>query len=313
MGRSAVVVVNQRKPASVAAAASIDRLISEHGSVAGRVDLSQGCPADGVGDADLVVVLGGDGTLLAAARCYLHAGVPLLGVNTGRVGFMAAFDAATLADAAAEVFGDGPLATRSLQTLTATSPAADADARAGVPGGVRRETALNEFVITAGPPYRMITLRLTIDGEPGPVVSGDGLIVSTPTGSTAYNVSAGGPILSPGLRAITITPIAAHSLSFRPIVVPAASVVEVVVESGNSGDWNASDTEVGDTSSRGLLGTTLVADGQIHRPLAEGDRIVFRGDGADIRFVVDPRMSFWRTLMDKMRWAAAPKGREGTS
>jgi NAD+ kinase len=141
----------------------------------------------------------------------------------------------------------------------------------------------------------MISMGMRIGREDGPSVTGDGLIVSTPTGSTAYNVSAGGPILSPELDALVITPIAAHTLAFRPVVVPFATRVELTmlrlnrVESGH--------------------GTTLTLDGQISVPLAEGDRIVLSRDERAIRFVRNPLGSYWATLIDKLHWGAAPRMR----
>ncbi len=93
--------------------------------------------------------------------------------------------------------------------------------------------ALNDAVVTAGPPYRMIAMSVRIDGSQGPVIMGDGLIVSTPIGSTAYNASAGGPIVSPDVPAMILTPIAAHSLSFRPVVVAAGSTIEIAIDKAN--------------------------------------------------------------------------------
>src|SRR5205823_3104414 len=110
-------------------------------------------------------------------------------------------------------------------------------------------TSLNDTVITAGAPFHMIELRLGVDGEDGIGMQGDGLIIATPSGSTAYNVSAGGPILSPGVQAMCITPICAHSLSFRPVVVPAQSTIVIVAARVNAG-------------------TTLFCDGQSSTTLA---------------------------------------------
>src|SRR5690606_8901839 len=118
-----------------------------------------------------------------------------------------------------------------------------------------KDVALNDCVVTAGPPYRMIELDVYIDGEPGPTLRGDGVIVSTPIGSTAYNVSAGGPIVSPDLDSFTITPHAAHSLAFRPIVVPSSCEIDLHLRKGNDADDG---------------GTTLVLDGQVDTRLQSG-------------------------------------------
>jgi NAD+ kinase len=138
---------------------------------------------------------------------------------------------------------------------------------------------------------------MRINDEKGPTVNGDGMIVSTPTGSTAYNVSAGGPIVSPDVDALVITPIAAHSLSFRPIVVGAASRIELIMNRVNSSGADGG----------GCAGTTLVLDGQVVCPLAEGDRVVLGLDPRPVRFVRNPRGGYWTTLTEKMHWAAPPR------
>jgi NAD+ kinase len=284
-----LVIVNRRKPDAEHALRHVVDLIERHGTLVGVLDAeSPDGRVPSPGGVDLIAVLGGDGTLLGAARRHGAMGRPLVGINIGRVGFLAAYELDRVEGAAADLFGTAPLHERSLPELSV------AVHNAGVPQPRATETALNEFVVTAGPPYRMITLRLLIDGHDGPLVSGDGLIVSTPTGSTAYSLSAGGPIVAPGVDAVVLTPIAAHTLSFRPIVVPMASTVEVSVESVNA-------TEE--------AGTTLVADGQVHHRLREGDRLVFRAGPSRARFVVDPLQSYWDTLQGKMRWAIPPKRR----
>jgi len=287
VGRAVLVAINSQKPSAGETADRLCAVIERHGTLVGRVDVAEGCELDLARKADVIAVLGGDGTLLAATRCFFAVEAPLLGINTGRVGFLAAFDAESLEENAPALFGDEPLSTRTLRMITA---------RVRGPRG-EEETlhALNELVITAGPPFRMITLDISIDGERGPSVSGDGLILSTPTGSTAYNVSAGGPIVAPDVGGLVLTPIAAHSLSFRPIVLPERARIEVEVGAGNDEDGS---------------GTTLVADGQVHRRVRTGDVIELCGGGRAVDFVTDPSVSYWRTLMHKMHWAAPPKGRE---
>lgn len=287
MGRRVLLIVNRRKAEAARAERAVRTLIERRGEVVGVVDAEHPgvAPRGGV---DLAVVLGGDGTILSAARWLGESGVPLMGVNIGKVGFMAGFEVETLEERADDVFGGGVLAVHEVRSI---------EGRVFERGALEARfeaRAINEFVVTAGPPYRMVTLTLRIDGAEGPTVSGDGLIVATPTGSTAYTLSAGGPIVAPGVEAVVLTPIAAHSLSFRPIVVPASSVVELTVSSVNAID---------------RAGTTLVIDGQVQELLAEGDRIEFRGCGPVVRFVADPSMSYWATLLRKMGWARAPLGR----
>jgi NAD+ kinase len=231
---------------------------------------------------DMAVVLGGDGTLLGQARRVLDRGIPLVGVNLGRLGFLAAFDWPSLKRQAHVVFHNHPPVAHRM--VISAQVVGD--------GKVLHEAvAVNDAVVAAGPPFRMIELHLTIDGERGPDLTGDGVIISTPVGSTAYNVSAGGPILHPGVEAFAITPNAPHSLAFRPIVVPAASELDVEVVRANRG-------------------TTLVLDGQASVPLQAGRRLIVKRHDRRVSFIVNPEVTYWRTLLDKMRWAAPPTYRD---
>lgn len=298
MPRSVLLLVNRDKPEAAQAAGEVRALIERHGRVVAEQDGGSSEPVRDAKGADLIVVLGGDGTLLSQARRCADLNLPLLGVNVGRLGFLAEFDLASLREQAAAVLGGPGLATHEVRMLRAEV----------FEGGAKQsrfsDTALNEAVVTAGPPYRMISLALSIDGAPGPTVSGDGLIVSTPTGSTAYNVSAGGPIVAPGTDAMVITPIAAHSLAFRPIVVPGSSRVEFTMLRVNEGRGPA------DRRQGAGRGTTLVLDGQVTTPLGEGERVSVTLDGRRVRFVRNPRGSYWATLIDKLVWAAPPRMRK---
>jgi NAD+ kinase len=292
MARRVLLAYNPDDTETRNAAARVRALVQQHGSLAGEVNSRETEPVtEQLHRADLVVVLGGDGTLLSQARRFAEHDVPLLGINLGRLGFMAEFDLAALEAAAPRYFGDGPIQTYTLDMLRAEVFAKGSQTP-------RFEgLALNEAAITAGFPFRMIEMVIRIDGEPGPAVAGDGLLVSTPTGSTAYNVSAGGPIVAPGVEALTITPIAAHTLSFRPIVVPSASVIEIETRRVNN------DQPVG--------GTTLVLDGQVQTPLHLGDRIRIVGNAQRSRFVRNPEIGFWQTVIQKLHWAAQPRLRGG--
>jgi NAD+ kinase len=150
--------------------------------------------------------------------------------------------------------------------------------------------AVNDCVVTAGAPFRMIELALRLDGENGPEFLGDGIIIATPVGSTAYNASAGGPIVHPDVEAIIVTPNAAHSLAFRPVVVPASLAVQAHVVRANEG-------------------TTLVLDGHINVSLRVGDTVVAKRHHDMARIVARPDSSYWETLVDKMRWAESPNYR----
>jgi NAD+ kinase len=287
-----LLLVNRDKPDARAAAGEVRALIERHGRLVGELDAGNGEPLNDARGAALLVVLGGDGTLLAQTRRCANLGIPLLGVNFGKLGFLAEYDTPALREQAPTVFGDAPLPVREIHMVRAEVYA---------PGAMRprfSDAALNECVVTAGPPYRMISISLRINDEDGPTLSGDGIIVSTATGSTAYNVSAGGPIAAPDVDALIITPIAAHSLAFRPIVVGAASRVELLMNR-----VNRAETPPGPDAD----GTTLVLDGQVTTPLATGERVVLTRDDRPIQFVRNPLGGYWTTLTEKMHWAAPPR------
>lgn len=287
MGRKVLLVVNRDKPGAAEAVAELCSFARSPSNILGVIESEDDWHAAPGPMPDLVVVLGGDGTLLAQARKFGPLGIPLLGVNFGRLGFMAEFDLPSLREHARELFETGPLQVRELPLLVASVFAPDARAPRF------ESSALNDCLITAGPPYRMISMALSIDGSPGPTMNGDGLIVASPIGSTAYNLSAGGPIISPDVDAMAITPIAPHTLSFRPIVVSGRSEIALTILRAND-----------DTNG---YGTTLVLDGQVNSLLKPGDRVTILRRPCGVKFVRNPASNYWVTLLDKMRWAASPR------
>lgn len=307
MPRSVLLLVNRTKPDVVAGLADIRNTIAGAGGgrIVAELDAdSTPLPAHVAAEADLVVVLGGDGTLMAQARRCVAAGLdrPLLGVNLGKLGFMAEFDPVSLRASAAGLFGGSPLTVQDRPMLRAVVR------REGLaPAPIARTLALNDAVVTAGPPYRMITLAIRIDGHAGPIVTGDGLIVSTPIGSTAYSASAGGPIVSPDVAALSLTAIAPHTLSFRPVVVGLNSVIELDVLRANDGSEPSQGalSELVD-GSLGGGGTALVLDGQVPTILRTGDTVIIRRHERPARFVRNPAGSYWATLLNKMKWASPP-------
>lgn len=148
-------------------------------------------------------------------------------------------------------------------------------------------TALNDAVIAAGSPFRMIELNIGPASDKGVRMIGDGVIISTPSGSTAYSLSAGGPILGPTIRAMCITPICPQSLSFRPIVVSIENQINIA-------------------ATRVNRGTTLICDGQEITSLKKGDQIVVRRAEKDVMLVDNPKAHEWATLAEKLNWAASP-------
>lgn len=222
---------------------------------------------------DLLVVLGGDGTLLSMARAVGDLGVPILGVNLGDLGFLTAttLDEMIPAVEAALV---GRMAIDERMLLSARH----------LRGGalVGQHTALNDVVITKSAMSRIINLKVAVEGGHATAYRADGLIVSTPTGSTAYCLSAGGPILFPTMDAIVLVPIASHTLTNRPIVLPATQRIEMTL---------MTDQEV-----------MLTIDGQVGVPLREGDVVEVGKAAGRVRLVRFPRTDFFSVLRTKLKW-----------
>jgi NAD+ kinase len=243
-------------------------------------------------DADVILALGGDGTLLGAARRLHGRQIPLMGVNFGRLGYLAGFSPATFREHFEDLLaGRLPVSSRLVLEASVVDARADVDVHNPIDIAAKRRafaTALNDAVITAGPPFHMIELEIRADGDGGIRFFGDGVIIATPSGSTAYNLSAGGPIVDSGVEAFCVTPICPHSLSFRP----------VVVSSRNS---------IGLTASKVNPGTTLFCDGQETAVVHTGDRVLIRRSPHDVLLIENPRGGAWRTLAEKLNWAATPR------
>ncbi|MEZ5312578.1 MAG: NAD(+)/NADH kinase [Thermoanaerobaculia bacterium] len=233
--------------------------------------------------ADLVVVLGGDGTLLAVAR-KAAGGPPILGVNLGRLGFLTEVQRNSLYPALVEVLaGRYALEPRSL--FEVEQIAADGT---GTRASFR---ALNDVVIAKSALSRVIELSLSVDGHHVARYRADGIVVSTPTGSTAYNLSAGGPILHPLLPVAVITPICPHTLTLRPLVVPDSSAVEIVIEARND--------EGDDRVDR----VYLTVDGQEGGDVAVGDRVRVKRSPRPAYLVrTGKRGSIFDGLRTKLHW-----------
>ena len=282
------VVANCDKPRVQPALDSLLRDLKARSDVVG-VDTDQNSDLSKV-NADAILVLGGDGTLLGAARRLHGRAIPLMGVNFGRLGFLASFTPEEFARHLELLLaGKLPIVRRAM--LEASVIGKEVASLAAAEVAAKRKfsaTALNDAVITAGAPFHMIELELGANGDKGIRYFGDGVIVSTPSGSTAYNVSAGGPIISPDVEAFCITPICPHSLSFRPVVVSTRSSVVVQAVRVNEG-------------------TTLFCDGQASTNLIAGDRVVIRRSANDVLLVENPDTQQWRGLAEKLNWASSPK------
>jgi NAD+ kinase len=283
------IVANIRKPNVQSAITDLMDFVKSRATVTGvDTDCDQSLARI---DAEAVLVLGGDGTLLATARRVGGRRLPLVGVNFGRLGFLASFTP----DQFRNHFDDllaGKLPTSTRLTLEASVIDASVEVRTSDREDVEKKRrwwsmALNEVLIAAGAPFRMIELEVGADGETGVRYFGDGVIASTPSGSTAYNVSAGGPIISPNVHAICITPLCPHSLSFRPVVIGAESTVSVLCKRVNEG-------------------TMLICDGQTSVKLNAGERIIVRRHPDDVVLIENPDAREWRTLAEKLGWAVSP-------
>jgi len=232
--------------------------------------------------ADLAMVLGGDGTMLAAARSLARHKVPLAGVNQGRVGFMTDIALQDMQGAVGAM----------LEGRYSVEERALLDAEVLRDGRrVLHTVALNEAVVGKGSQGRLIEVEVRIDGEYVYALRADGLIVATPTGSTAYALSAQGPILQPGVRAFALVPLNPHVLSARPVSVSDTSVIEIAL-------LRAPDARAH-------------FDGFALTELAEGDRLVLRRAADAVRFVHPPGYSYFAMLREKLSWSeAADRGAE---
>ena len=244
----------------------------------------RGCEVLEPGDtsADLAVVIGGDGSMLAAARELVRHKVPLVGINQGRVGFMTDIGHQDMqAGIGAILDGNYTIEERTLL---------DAEIRRGE-RAVMRTIALNEAVVGKGSQGRLIEFELWLDGEFVYSLRADGMIVCTPTGSTAYALSAQGPILHPAVPALALVPLNPHTLSARPVSVADRCTIEIRLVRA--------------------LDAQAYFDGVAHADMAEGDRLVLKRSADAMRFVHPPGYRYFATLREKLRWSDTPlrKGR----
>jgi NAD+ kinase len=228
---------------------------------------------DPAGEYDLVVVLGGDGTLLSVARS-LENEIPVLGANLGNLGFLTEVRRAELYPALMRVLeGDYEIEERALLDVTLKSATGDQ----------RSYRVLNDAVINKSALARIVELRLEVNGRRVTTYRSDGLIISTPTGSTAYNLSADGPIVCPTLPVVVLTPICPHALSQRPIVVPEEATIEVTLVTQEEDVY-------------------LTLDGQEGTGMKAGDTISVKRSAAVVRLVSVVDRTFYDNLRDKLHW-----------
>ena len=274
--RSVGIVVKPGHAEALATAGEISQWLEQHGlQLAGEpVSALADAGEDGLADADLVVVLGGDGTMIATARMIGERDVPVLGVNYGGLGYLTDFRIEELFPALEAILaGDHEIDRREML---------DAELTRGNEVTARGRV-LNDVVINKAAVARIIEIDVHLNGLFVNSFRSDGLIVSTPTGSTAYNLSAGGPIIFPSMNAVVITPICPFTLTNRPIVVPDTAEIELRLEHENEG-------------------VVLTFDGQTGHSLTADDRVRIRKSKTTFNLVKPANRNYFDVLRNKLKW-----------
>jgi NAD+ kinase len=229
-------------------------------------------------DVDLAVILGGDGTMLTVARKLAPYDVPLIGINQGRLGFLTDVPLARMTMLLGSML-DGAYVEERRTLLAATIE------RAGKPD--EGTLALNDVVVNRGSHGSVIEIGVDVDGRFVYAMRADGVIVATPTGSTAYALSAGGPIVDPAVPALALVPVAPHALTYRPVVIAESSRITITVQRG--------------------IDAAVNCDGQAYFALAEGDRVHVRRADRAARFLHPPRHDHFAMLREKLHWSETPE------
>jgi NAD+ kinase len=263
-------------------AQNIVEILENKGIACQREDIQAACTQQARTynqDATFVIVIGGDGTLLSTARFYAKFDIPVFGINSGRLGFLAQLNPEDI-EAGIKKLLNGEFKIEQRIMLKAY----DSDKKISF-------DALNDIVVKGGTLSRTARLYLYINNKHVCDYLADGLIVSTPTGSTAYTLSAGGPVLSPLLDAFVIVPICAHSLTVRPLVVPSSETIEI---------RTCAECEL----------TYLTADGQENYRLETNDRIIIEKNEKNAKLVLLEKENngFYSVLREKLHWGVSPKG-----
>jgi NAD+ kinase len=245
-----------------------------------QIEHETGCPVKQVAseslaaDVDLMLVLGGDGTMIATARTIGDHEVPVLGVNYGGLGYLAEFRIEELYSALESILAGNYRLDRRVMLEVELRRAGEA---------AKTSRVLNDVVINKSALARIIEIEASFNSQYVNSFRADGLIVSTPTGSTAYNLSAGGPVIFPSMNAVVITPICPFTLSNRPIVVPDDAEIELLLKTDQE--------EV-----------ALTLDGQVGFPLKVADRVVIRKSRTTFNLIQPTNRNYFDVLRDKLRW-----------
>lgn len=226
------------------------------------------------GKADVLLVLGGDGTMLNAARLAGERSIPILGVNMGGLGFLTEVRLENLYPSLDRVFANDFVLDERLMLKTHVHRHGET---------VARGVVLNDVVISKGTLARMIELKIAIQGQFVTNLRGDGVIVSTPTGSTAYSLSAGGPIINPAVQSLMLTPVCPHTLTHRPLIVPGNVEIEVTLTSRDDG-------------------AMATLDGQVGIAMTQGDTAVVQASDHRTRLIRFPESHYYDVLREKLKW-----------
>jgi len=276
------IVVKPNKPETISLAKELIGWLGQRNirvyldaSVAPTINHSLSCPREEMSQwVDLLIVLGGDGTLLSAVRYLQGERVPILGVNLGGLGFLTEITLEELYPVLERTL-EGKIETEKRMKLSATV------IRHGKKEG--EYTVLNDVVISKTVLARIIHLRNSVNGVYVTTYRGDGVIISTPTGSTAYSLAAGGPIVHPSMDSVLITPICPHTLTNRPLLIPERATVEFTLE-----------TEESDVR--------LTLDGQVSYALLPFDRVVITKAKSHVFFIKSPFKDYFEILRTKLKW-----------
>jgi NAD+ kinase len=274
--RRIIIVGNMAKAGVAECIEQMQPWLAERAEILSVCNLSESIGEE-VNRAELCVVVGGDGTLLAAGRALAGHDVPLVGVNMGKLGFLAEFSVDDVKKHFAAI-GAGQIQATRRMMLTASLTG---------PEGEFTTPVANDVAISAGRPFRMIDLNLCQGFSTIAQYFGDGLVIATPTGSTGYNMSAGGPILQPTMNAVVVTPVAPHALSLRPLVLTLAEPISI-------------------TASRVNAGTSVIVDGQIPLPLQTDGQLVISAAEHPMRIIPNPDRTYFQVLASKLHWGLSP-------
>lgn len=279
--RTVAFYINLHRPQALAFARGAAALAVQRGFAVALADeqadlVDLGTPSTSLADADLVVTFGGDGTFLRGMRFAVPLDVPVFGINTGRLGFLTEIDEHdNVLDELGDVF-DGTFRIEERVALEAAV------------NGEGAHFALNDVVVRRASNARMAPFGLALDDEPVARLPSDGIIVATPTGSTAYFLSAGGPIISPGVDAFGIAALLPHTLFARPLIVPTTSTITITVSSES-------------------MHANLDIDGTLAGDLAPGDIVTVRRAPRSVKFARTRSNGFFSRLEEKLQWGVPIK------